>query len=101
MKSEGNGILAEDSNTDRSVTVESDSQGGSREEEKNVTDRKVVILKDAQGNETVVYTAKNAPEIAGIAVCVKGGASASVQEKIKVTLMALYDIPAAKISITG
>lgn len=101
VKSEGTGILAENSNTDHSVTNEKDAQGGTREESKNVEDKKVVILKDAQGNESVVYVSKNAPEIAGIAVCVKNGASAAVQEKIKTTLMALYGIPASKISITG
>ena len=58
-------------------------------------------LKDKDGNESVVYVSQNAPEIAGIAVCVKGGASAAIQEKIKKTLIALYDIPASKISITG
>lgn len=101
VRSEGSGILAENSNTDNSITTEKDSQGGTREEEKDVKDKNVVILKDADGNETVVYVSQTAPEIAGIAVCVKGGASAAVQEKIKMALMALYDIPASKISITG
>ncbi len=101
VKSEGSGVLAENSNTDNSVTTEKDSQGGTREEAKDVKDREVVILKDKDGNETVVYVSQNAPEIAGIAVCVTGGASASLQEKIKTTLMALYNIPASKISITG
>ena len=101
VKSEGTGILAENSNTDTSVTKEEDSQGGTREETKNVSDNEIVILKDKDGNETVVYVSQNAPEIEGIAVCVKGGASAGIQEKIKTALMALYDIPASKISITG
>ncbi len=101
VKSEGTGILAENSNTDASVTKEEDSQGGTREETKNVSDNEIVILKDKDGNETVVYVSQNAPEIEGIAVCVKGGASAGIQEKIKTALMCLYDIPASKISITG
>lgn len=101
VKSEGTGVLAENSNTDHSVTTEKDAQGGTREESKNVNDKNVLILKDKDGNESVVYVSQNAPEIAGIAVCVKGGASAAIQEKIKKTLIALYDIPASKISITG
>ena len=101
VKSEGTGVLAENSNTDNSKTSEKDAQGGTREEEKDVQDKNVVIIKDAEGNESVVYVSKSAPEIVGIAVCVKGGASASLQEKIKTTLRALYGIPASKISITG
>ena len=53
VKSEGTGILAENSNTDASVTKEEDSQGGTREETKNVSDNEIVILKDKDGNETV------------------------------------------------
>lgn len=101
VKSEGSGVLAENSQKDSSVINEADSQGGTREEHKDVSDRNVVILKDSAGNESVVYLSQSAPEIAGIAVSVKGGVSAVTEEKIKMTLMALYDIPASKISITG
>lgn len=101
VKSEGSSIVAENSNRDNSVTTEQDAQGGTRKEEKAVTEKNVVVLKDKDGNESVVYLSQNAPEIEGIAVCVKGGATNALQEKIKRTLMALYDIPASKISITG
>ncbi len=101
VKSGESGIPAENVSCDDSVTEETDSQGGKRQERKAVSDKNAVIVKDASGNESVVYISRNAPEIAGIAVSVRGGASASAQEKIKLALMSLYDIPASKISITG
>lgn len=103
VKNEGSGVLAENFTQDNSVTNETDSQGGSREEHKNVSEKDIVILKDSQGNESVVYLSQSKPEIAGIAVTVKGasGLSKTLEEKIKLALMALYDVPASKISITG
>lgn len=101
VKSEGCGVLAENRTEDKSVTDETDSQGGTRVEHKDVSERNVVILKDADGGESVVFLSKTTPEIAGIAVTVKGGVSAVTEEKIKLALMSLYDIPASKISITG
>lgn len=106
IKDEGSGVIAENITTDESVTNETDSQGGRREEHKNVSERSVVIIKDADGNESVVYLSQSKPEIAGIAVSVKvssgmSGMSKTLEEKIMLALMALYDIPASKISITG
>lgn len=100
VKSEGAHVTAENVKTDKSVTNEKDSSGGTRIEEKNTEEREIIIIKDAKGNESVVFLEERAPDIEGIAVCVKGGANNVVKEKILKSLMALYGIPASKINIT-
>ena len=100
VKNQGSKIPARNENNDMTVIAESNGENHA-EENRDVKEGNVVVIKDSQGNEQVVMLSEIAPEIEGIAVCVEGGVSKILEEKILKTLMALYGISPAKISITG
>lgn len=100
VKTQGNSVPALNSKSDKSVITESSGETKA-EEKRDVREENIVIIKDSQGNEKAIILSEVAPEIEGIAVCVEGGVSKTLEEKILKTLMALYGISPAKISITG
>ena len=100
VKNQGNSIPAINGSADTSVVTEKNGESQA-EENRNVKEESVVVIKDSQGNEKAVILSEVAPEIEGIAVCVEGGVSKILEEKILKTLMALYGISPGKISITG
>ena len=100
VSSEGERVIATNDKWDNSVVSEKEGDK-SAEERRDVSENAVVVIKDAQGNETAVVVSEKAPEIVGIAVCVEGDLSKTLEEKILRTLMSLYGLPASKISIMG
>lgn len=100
VKNQGNKIPARNESYDMSVVTESNGENRA-EENRDVKEGNIVVIKDSQGNEQAVMLSEVAPEIEGIAVCVEGGVSKIIEEKILKTLMALYGISPGKISITG
>lgn len=100
VKSDGERLPAVNDSRDKSVVTEKEGEK-TAEERRDVADSVVVLIKDADGNEGAVILSEKAPEIEGVAVCVEGGVSKTLEEKIVRTLMALYDLPAGKISIIG
>ena len=100
VSSEGERLIARNDKIDKSIITEKDGEK-SAEERRDVSENVVVIIKDAQGNDEAVVLSEKAPEIVGIAVCVEGEMSKTIEEKILKTLMSLYGLPAGKISIMG
>lgn len=100
VSSEGEKMIAKNDKSDNSVVSEKDGEK-SAEEKRDVSENAVVIIKDEQGNEQVVVLSEKAPEIVGIAVCVEGDVSKTLEEKILRTLMSLYGLSPSKISIMG
>ena len=99
VKTGGSSVPAVNSSSDTTVVSEKNGET-SAEEKRNIKEESIVIIKDSQGNEKAVMLSEIAPEIEGVAVCVKGKQSKITEEKIVKTLMALYGISSAKISIT-
>ncbi len=101
VKSNGELYPATNFKKDNSIIEESVEEGTSARENKDVLEENVVIIKDSQGNESVFCTSENAPEIEGVAICIKGGVSNVEKKNILEAIMALYDISSSKISIIG
>ena len=100
VKSEGVKVPAENYSGDKTVVTEKEGEANA-EEKRDVEDKNVVIVKDSHGNESAVFVTEKAPEIEGIAVCIEGNLSKALEEKILKTLMALFNVPPSKISITA
>lgn len=83
----------------KSISSESDSEGGQKNSEEEEKDSNTVYVTNKNG-DTVPYVINEImPEIEGVAIIAEGGDSLAVKEKIIAVVKSLFDVESNKISI--
>lgn len=91
-------VVEKDRPGSRSVTNESDAQGGSRSVNQMDTDEETVYLTD--GSQSVPYVVKTyAPQIEGVLVVAQGAGSGTVNRTISGIAEALFGVEAHKVIV--
>lgn len=99
MENSGELVVEKDSPINRSNTIESDSEGGSRNISDMENDEETVYITDSQGNKTPYVTKKIAPLVKGVVVVAEGGGNSQVKGSIEEALSALFDIEKEKVKV--
>lgn len=94
LKAGSEKVVQKNVQSSQSSLNEVDQEGGSRVSQEFSQKEEVVL---AEGSPYVIQEKK--PEIAGIAVCVRGADSPSVISEISEAMQALFDVPAHKIKV--
>lgn len=99
MENSGELIVEKDSPFQRSNTIESDSEGGSRNISNMENQEETVYTTDSQGNKTPYVVKEIAPMVKGVIVVAEGGGNSQVKTSIIEALSALFDIEPAKVKV--
>lgn len=92
-------VVEKDLVTNRSNTVETDSEGGTRSINNSEHTETTLYTTDAQGNQVPYVTQVYEPEIIGVMVVAQGAGRGNVNSDITEAIQALFGIEAHKIKI--
>lgn len=92
-------VVEKDRITNRSNTVETDSEGGTRNISNLESTETTLYTTDAQGNQIPYITQVHDPEITGVMVVAQGFGQKNVNSDITEAIQALFGIEAHKIKI--
>ncbi|MBE5949175.1 MAG: stage III sporulation protein AG [Lachnospiraceae bacterium] len=99
VKASGERIALVEKGYTGSTSMETDSQGGSRDT-KEETSSEVVIYEKSNDGSMVPYVVKEKmPEIEGVVVIAEGGGNLLTANNIIEAVMALFDVPIHKIKV--
>ena len=98
-KSAGETVVLKDSPYQRSDNRETDSQGGTREQNTYENEENTVLQKMEDGSEAPYVTKELQPEIEGVVVIAQGGGNGKVVAEINEAVVALFSIPSHKIKV--
>lgn len=99
METSGEAIVEKDSPYSRTNTLETDSEGGSRNISDMENQEETVYITDSQGNKTPYVAKEMAPLVKGVVVVAEGGGKDEVKESITEALVALFDLEPHKIKV--
>lgn len=99
METSGEAIVEKDSPYSRTNTLETDSEGGSRNISDMENQEETVYITDSQGNKTPYVVKEMAPLVKGVVVVAEGGGKDEVKESITEALVALFDLEPHKIKV--
>ncbi|MBD5545314.1 MAG: hypothetical protein HDR01_14035 [Lachnospiraceae bacterium] len=99
MKTSKEAIVEKDSPYSRTNTLETDSEGGSRNISDMENQEETVYITDSQGNKTPYVVKEMAPLVKGVVVVAEGGGENEVKENITEALVALFDLEPHKIKV--
>lgn len=98
LKSSGELVVERETPVSRSVTTETDAQGGTRTVNTSETGESVVY--STEGNSSTPYVVKTyAPEIEGVLVVAEGAGSGTVNRTVTEIVQALFHIDAHKVMV--
>lgn len=95
----GETVLAENVTSDSSKTSESDSAGGTREQESLKEQSSVVLSRQKDGSEAPLVLLENAPAIEGVIIVAEGGGDIVVKDALIRAASALLGVEMHKISV--
>jgi len=94
--------LAQDTNGDKTVTEETDKQGGKRRIVSERLNEKVVIVREGQGTQDKpIVLAEHRPVIAGVLVVADGAKDPGLKLRIGRAVETALDIPAHRITVVA
>lgn len=99
METSKEAVVEKDSPYTRSNTLETDSEGGSRNIADMENQEETVYITDSQGNKTPYVVKEIAPLVKGVVVVAEGGGKIEVKENITEALVALFDLEPHKIKV--
>lgn len=99
METSGEAIVEKDSPYSRTNTLETDSEGGSRNISDMENQEETVYITDSRGNKTPYVVKEMAPLVKGVVVVAQGGGEDEVKESITEALVALFDLEPHKIKV--
>lgn len=99
METSKEAVVEKDSPYTRSNTLETDSEGGTRNIADMENKEETVYVTDSQGNKTPYVVKEMAPLVKGIVVVAEGGGKSEVKESITEALVALFDLEPHKIKV--
>lgn len=99
METSKEAIVEKDSPYSRTNTLETDSEGGSRNISDMENQEETVYITDSQGNKTPYVVKEMAPLVKGVVVVAEGGGKDEVKESITEALVALFDLEPHKIKV--
>ncbi|MCM1160840.1 MAG: stage III sporulation protein AG [Roseburia sp.] len=99
METSKEAIVEKDSSYTRSNTLETDSEGGSRNISDMDNQEETIYGTDSQGNKTPYVVKEIAPLVKGVVVVAEGGGNSQVKENITEALVALFDLEPHKIKV--
>ena len=99
MEASKEAIVEKDSPYTRTNTLETDSEGGSRNISDMENQEETVYITDSQGNKTPYVVKEMAPLVKGVVVVAEGGGQSEVKESITEALVALFDLEPHKIKV--
>lgn len=99
MENSGELVVEKDSPFNRSNTIESDSEGGSRNISDMENQEETVYITDSQGNKTPYVIKEISPLVKGVVVVAEGGGDERVVQNITEALSALFDIAPEKVKV--
>lgn len=92
--------IARDINGDKTITEETDKQGGKRRVVAERQNEKVVILRDGQGAwDKPIILAEHRPVIAGVLVVAEGARDPGIKLRIGKTVEIAMGIPAHRVTV--
>ncbi|MCM1192483.1 MAG: stage III sporulation protein AG [Butyrivibrio sp.] len=98
LKSSGELVVERETPVSRSVTTETDAQGGTRTVNTSETGESVVY--STEGSSSTPYVVKTyAPEIEGVLVVAEGAGSGTVNRTVTEIVQALFHIDAHKVKV--
>ncbi|MEG2232117.1 MAG: stage III sporulation protein AG, partial [Lachnospiraceae bacterium] len=92
-------VIEKDIPNTRSITTESDAEGGNRNVNDRSSEEVTVYITDAEGNQIPYVIKQLEPDIEGVVVVAEGGGNAFVNASITEVLQALFGIEAHKIKV--
>ena len=92
-------VVEKDRTINRSNTVETDSEGGTRNVSNQESAETTLYTVDGQGNQIPYVTQVYEPEIVGVMVVAQGAGQKNVNSDISEAIQALFGIEAHKIKI--
>ncbi|MCD8122604.1 MAG: stage III sporulation protein AG [Clostridiales bacterium] len=98
LKSSSETVWHTDGSRSRSLTEETDSNGGTRRTESEEEEANTVFFSDS-GDSGPVAEKEIYPELSGIVISASGGGNLQVQAEISRAMEALFGLPAHKIKI--
>lgn len=99
METSKEAIVEKDSPYSRTNTLETDSEGGSRNISDMENQEETVYITDSQGNKSPYVVKEMAPLVKGVVVVAEGGGKDEVKESITEALVALFDLEPHKIKV--
>jgi len=94
--------LAQDVNGDKTITEETDKQGGKRRIVSERRNEKVVIVREGQGaQDRPITLVEHRPVIAGVLVVADGAIEPGIKLRIGRAVETAIDIPAHRISVVA
>lgn len=99
MEASKEAVVEKDSPYTRSNTLETDSEGGSRNISDMENQEETIYITDSQGNKTPYVVKEIAPLVKGVVVVAEGGGKSQVKENITEALVALFDLEPHKIKV--
>lgn len=91
-------VIRSDTNSNGSLTEETDSSGGTRRSESN-TYSTTTVMEEGGGSSAPVIEKEVYPEISGIVISAEGGGDPKVRSEIAAAMEALFGLPAHKIKV--
>lgn len=92
-------VVEKDAGYTRENLIESDTEGGERNQTNMADEAATIYVKDSEGNETPFVTKKLKPAITGILVVCEGGGDEQVKKEVSEALQALFTLKAHKIKV--
>mgnify|MGYP001081314741 CR=1 FL=1 len=94
--------IAQDINGDKTVTEETDKQGGKRRIVSERWNEKVVIVREGQGaQDKPVVLVEHRPVIAGVLVVADGATDSAIKLRIGRAVQTAIDIPAHRVTVVA
>ena len=99
IKSTGEKVILKERPYSKSISSETDSEGGKRDTEEITQSEVVVYIEGSDGSKTPYVIKETEPQIEGIAVIAEGGDNIYIIKDIKEAVAALFDVPSHKIKV--
>lgn len=99
VRSSAEQVVEKDSNNSRLINSETDSEGGSRNQNEVSSDETTVYQEDEEGRQSPYVVKQLLPDIEGVIVIAQGGGSSSVAKNITEAVQALFGIEPHKIKV--
>jgi len=94
-------VVAHTTNTDRSLTEEADSAGGTRNAETQSEQGEYVLMRQPDGSEAPLILTQLEPQIEGVAIVAEGGDNLVVRDALIRTTFTVLGIGAHKVHVAA
>ena len=95
----GKDIIEKDVNVNQQVKLETDSQGGTRNDTQSQEEKETVFTVNDQGENVPMIVQKQMPQVKGVLVIAQGAGKNSVKENIIQAVKVLFDISEHNIKV--